>query len=57
MSSYIQEDLLVDPKFTDTEDEKLIKGSLFFEIGLILSVPKFTANLNCICLSIPKIYT
>ena len=24
---------------------------------LILSVPKFTANLYCICLSVPQIYT
>ena len=35
----------------------LAKGLLFYHPMKVLSVPKFTANLYCICLSIPQIYT
>ena len=30
---------------------------IFPAFDQVLSVPKFTANLYCICLSIPQIYT
>jgi len=34
-----------------------MKMDITINYFVILSVPKFTANVYCICLSIPQIYT